>query len=156
MLFFFCKTGRSISRPQSRNTISTVEVKPTFHPSSSVCFDLYCFSISSSTCFNPSEFVLRAGRTSATERSTSTPFTMRKHFRSLGRGSRVSMTSLEEPSISPGVLKIREASCRRNHSVCRHQDLCMSKKAHLCSSPSCSISPIFCAICCRVFLKFVY
>lgn len=27
---------------------------------------------------------------------------------------------------------------------------------HLCSSASCSISPIFCANCWRVFLKFVY
>lgn len=43
-----------------------------------------------------SEFDCSCGSTSPTVRSTSTPLIMRKHLRELGRGVRVSRTSLEE------------------------------------------------------------
>jgi len=66
----------------------------TFHFSISVCLLLYCFTRSSSTFFNPSELTFNAGTTSFTVLSTRTPFIIRKHFLSAGRGSRVSRTSL--------------------------------------------------------------
>lgn len=66
----------------------------TFHLSSSSCFVLYCFTISSKTCFSPSWFVFNAGTTSLTVLSTRTPLMSRKHLRSPDRGSRVSKTSL--------------------------------------------------------------
>ena len=66
----------------------------TFHFSISSCLSLYCFSRSSRTFFRPSEFVLSAGTTSLTVRSTRTPLIIRKHLRSPGSGSSVSSTSL--------------------------------------------------------------
>src|SRR5437762_12712300 len=68
--------------------------KHTFHLSISSCFDLYCLSSSSKTCFKPSEFVFKVGSTSSTVLSTKTPLVRRKHLRSLGRGARASATSL--------------------------------------------------------------
>ena len=72
----------------------------TFHFSISSCRVLYCLSRSSRTFFKPSEFVLSAGLTSLTVRSTSTPFIMRKHLRSCGRGSSVSSTNLRAVEVS--------------------------------------------------------
>lgn len=86
----------------------------TFQFSISVCLALYCLSKSSNTCFSPSAFVLSAGSTSFTVRSTRTPLTMRKHFRSCGRGSRVSMTSLgrgRRTNISSRSLKKNQRYC---------------------------------------------
>lgn len=71
-----------------------LQIACTFHFSISSCVVLYCFSSSSSTFRNPSEFVFSAGMTSFTVRSTSTPLIMRKHLRLAGSGSRVSRTSL--------------------------------------------------------------
>ena len=65
-----------------------------FHLSNSSCLLLYCLTSSSSTCFKPSEFVFKAGRTSFTVLSTRTPLMSRKHFRSWGRGCSDSMTNL--------------------------------------------------------------
>lgn len=126
----------------------------TFQVSNSDCLDLYCFSISSRTCFSPSELVFSVGRTSWIVRSTKTPFTMRKHLRSVGRGSRVSMTSLlikcecQRRSIGCGT-----GTVLRNNA---YSTVYRKGRSHLCSSASCSISPIFCASCWSVFLKLVY
>ncbi|KAI7165233.1 hypothetical protein KC349_g98 [Hortaea werneckii] len=68
----------------------------TFHLSMSSCFARYCLTKSSRTFFRPSAFVCSAGSTSLTVRSTSTPLIMRKHFRSPGKGVKVSSTSLTE------------------------------------------------------------
>jgi len=87
-IFFFCSkslVGYRLLRKKKPRT---------FHFSISVCLELYCLTKSSNTFFNPSELVFKAGMTSFTVLSTRTPFIIRKHFLSAGRGSRVSSTSL--------------------------------------------------------------
>jgi hypothetical protein len=66
----------------------------TFHFSMSSCLVLYCFASSTRTLFMLSELDCSCGSTSPTVRSTSTPLIMRKHLRDVGRGVRVSRTSL--------------------------------------------------------------
>lgn len=66
----------------------------------SSCCRLYCLTSSSRTFFNPSKFVWSAGVTSLTVFSTKTPFIIRKHLRSGGRGASVSSTSLFEQRMS--------------------------------------------------------
>jgi hypothetical protein len=70
----------------------------------SSCFVLYCLTSSSSAFFRPSELVLRIGTTSLTVRSVNTPLIIRKHFRSPGKGSKVSKTSLHHVSVIHSVL----------------------------------------------------
>ena len=60
-----------------------------------------------------SAFDCSCGSTSPTVRSTSTPLIMRKHLREVGRGVRVSRTSLEERISKNGVAFVLSgvASC---------------------------------------------
>ena len=147
MLFFFCST-----HPRQRQLLSDRSLQPTFHFSMSSCCFLYCFTNSSSTFFSPSELVCNAGVTSFTVLSTSTPLIIRKHLRSGGNGPKVSSTSLFEKR-SAGDFELDsqkgatlEAPFRRGlHSK---PDI----STHLCSSASCSMSPILWASCCRLFL----
>src|SRR4051794_21520578 len=81
------------SRRQPRS-VGRWRCRLTFHFSSSSCLVLYCLTKSSRTFLRPSALVWRAGTTSLTVRSTSTPLIMRKHLRSPARGSKVSSTSL--------------------------------------------------------------
>jgi hypothetical protein len=83
-----------MSQSSARSLVCHECVKLTFHFSISSCLVLYCFASSTSTLFMLSEFDCSWGRTSPTVRSTRTPLTMRKHLRVLGRGVRVSRTSL--------------------------------------------------------------
>ena len=89
----FWKKGGQGKKKKGRHAGSE-KPKPTFHFSISSCCRLYCFTKSSRTFLSPSELVLSAGMTSLTVRSTKTPLIMRKHFRSGGRGFKVSRTSL--------------------------------------------------------------
>lgn len=91
-----CSFSEERVRPQ-RSRQGSCCLFHTFHFSSSSCFNLYCLTRSSRTFFRPSAFVFRAGTTSLTVLSTSTPLIMRKHLRSPGRGSKVSRTSLLNP-----------------------------------------------------------
>ena len=104
MLFFFYEHHKRQFRIQIHLFVSRVkkdlprrmrwDKRRTFHFSNSSCFTLYCFSNSFNTFFSPSEFVLSAGITSFTVLSMRTPLIRRKHFRSCGKGSKVSRTSL--------------------------------------------------------------
>jgi len=154
-LFFFCDNyeKRFCQQDYPRRT---------FHFSISSCFVLYCRTRSSKTFFSPSELVLRAGTTSLTVRSTNTPLIIRKHFLPSGNGSSVSSTSLicVETEVS---FARRIAVSDWNFSgvkrwsfmpeMIQHGDW---RKAYLCSSASCSTSPIFCANACNVCLKSWY
>ena len=131
-----------------------------FHFSISSCVFLYCLTRSSSIFFRPSALVWSVGTTSETVRSTSTPLTMRKHLRVPGRGCRVSRTSLmtrvgllvEEWWVDHGETCERSGSDGTGGSDGDECE-CESKRlAHLCSSASCSTSPILAAICWRLFL----
>lgn len=124
----------------------------TFHFSISSCWRLYCLTKSSRTFFRPSELVSSAGLTSFTVLSTKTPLIMRKHFRSGGSGLSVSSTSLSnrrsgEPNRQPESLNLKpqEQGQRKTNG-----------NTNLCSSVSCSTSPILWASCWRLFLNVVY
>jgi hypothetical protein len=108
-----------------------IHLQHTFHFSISSCLLLYCLTSSSSVFFNPSELAFRIGTTSSTTRSVNTPLIMRKHFLSPGSGSNVSNTSL----------------ATRQYPACKPDS-----KTYLCSSVSCSTSPILAAMFCSVVL----
>lgn len=113
------------------------KVQPnTFHLSISPCFALYCLTSSSSTCFNPSELVLRAGSTSSIVRSTSTPLMSRKHLRSCGSGCNVSVTSLHKMS-SAAQSKAEQLTCAPRSPA---QSLLPSAPdSEVCSCNSCTV-----------------